>query len=243
LKLAVLILAAAPALLAHDVISTKLTWSREISRIVYKRCIQCHTGDVSFATYEDARPWAKAIKEEVLLRSMPPWGAVKGFGEFQNDRGLTQEEIDLIAQWVEGGAPEGDPNLLPERPAAAISKQPVRAGIPVNSPFTLARDMTVKAIRPTQSVASAKITAHKPDGTIEPLLWLYNYNLKFPQTFVYRLPLSLPKGTRIETTTPLAFELITQAPKPARQTKTYSPARAAGTAPTHDSSPGAEKSH
>ncbi len=243
MKLAVLILAAAPALLAHDVISTKLTWSREISRVMYKRCIQCHTGDVSFTTYEDARPWAKAIKEEVLSRRMPPWGAVKGFGEFQDDRSLTQEEIDLIAQWVEGGAPEGDPNLLPERPIPAVSKKLVRAGIPVHSPLTLSHDTTVEAIRPTQSVASAKITAHKPDGTIEPMLWLFNYNQKWPQTFVYRLPLSLPKGTRIETTSPIAFELITQAPKQARQTKTYSPARAAGTGPTPGSSPAAQKSH
>jgi hypothetical protein len=238
----VLIFAAVPALLAHDVISTKLTWSREISRIVYKRCIQCHTGDVSFVTYEDARPWAKAIKEEVLSRRMPPWGAVKGFGDFQNDASLTQEEINLIALWVEGGAPEGDPNLFPQRPAVAAVKEDLRAGIPVHSPFTLAQDMTVEAIRPTQNIASAKIVARKPDGGIVPLLWLFHYNQKFPQTFVYRLPLALPKGTRIETTSPVAFELITRAPKPARQTKTYSPDRAAGTAPTPGSSPAAGKS-
>ena len=67
-------------------------------------------------TYEEARPWAKAIKEEVLARRMPPWNAVKGFGDFKNDRGLTQEQIEMLADWVEGGAPEGDPAYLPKAP-------------------------------------------------------------------------------------------------------------------------------
>ncbi len=67
-------------------------------------------------TYDEARPWAKAIKEEVLERRMPPWEAVKGFGEFRDDRGLTQEEMETISGWVEGGAPEGEPKYLPALP-------------------------------------------------------------------------------------------------------------------------------
>ena len=62
---------------------------------------------MSLMSYEDARPWAKAIKLEVLRRSMPPWGAVKGFGTFENDRSLSLTEVALISSWVEGGAPEG----------------------------------------------------------------------------------------------------------------------------------------
>jgi len=77
---------------------------------------------------------------------------VKGFGEFQNDRSLTQEEDRSDAQWVEAEPPRDDPNLLPERPSAAVSKKPVRAGMPVNSPFTLPHDMTVEAIRPTKAL-------------------------------------------------------------------------------------------
>ena len=103
---------------AHDVITTKITWSREISRIFYRRCTSCHhKGGETFdlSTYEQARPWAEAIKEEVLERRMPPWGAVKGFGEFRNDDGLTQEEIEIIAGWAEGGAPVGDAKLLPDK--------------------------------------------------------------------------------------------------------------------------------
>src|SRR6187455_1133471 len=91
---------------AHDVITTKLTWNREISRIFTARCMSCHHTKgraFSMTTYAEARPWAVAIKEEVLARRMPPWGAIKGFGEFRNDQGLTQEQIELITAWVEGG--------------------------------------------------------------------------------------------------------------------------------------------
>ena len=68
-------------------------------------------------TYQEARPWAKAIKEEVLERRMPPFAAVKGFGPVKEENALTQEEMHLIADWVEGGSPEGDdPKLLPKMP-------------------------------------------------------------------------------------------------------------------------------
>jgi len=104
---------------AHDVITTKLTWNREISRIVTLRCAACHhTGGGAFSlmTYAEARPWAVAIKEEVLSRRMPPWGAVKGFGDFRNDQGLTAEQIEWITAWVGGGVPEGDPADLETNP-------------------------------------------------------------------------------------------------------------------------------
>src|SRR6187455_1350790 len=108
-----------PSVSGHDVITTKLTWNREISRIIYSRCAGCHhPGGRAFSlmTYAEARPWAVAIKEEILSRRMPPWGAVKGFGEFRNDQGLTQEQIELITAWVEGGVPEGDPADLESNP-------------------------------------------------------------------------------------------------------------------------------
>src|SRR6202140_4898073 len=105
--------------IAHDVITTPLTFSREISRIVYSRCANCHRqrgSAFSLLTYQEARPWAAAIKEEVLERRMPPWGAVKGFGEFRDDQALTPEQMELIGDWVEGGAPEGEPKDLPATP-------------------------------------------------------------------------------------------------------------------------------
>ncbi len=100
---------------AHDV-TTRVTWNREISRIVFRRCASCHQpggGTFSLATYREASPWARAIKSQVLLRQMPPWGAVRGFGTFRNDEALSQEEIDLISNWVDGGFPEGNPEHLP----------------------------------------------------------------------------------------------------------------------------------
>ena len=86
---------------------------------MFKRCISCHReGGSSFplTTYEQARPWAKAIKEEALERRMPPFGAVKGFGDLRDDLSLTQEQLELLSDWVEGGAPEGEARLLPKDP-------------------------------------------------------------------------------------------------------------------------------
>ena len=80
------------SLRAHDVISTKLTWSREVSRIVYKRCISCHReggSAFSLVKYDEARPWAKAIKQAVLSHKMPPWYADPHFGKWSNDRSLS----------------------------------------------------------------------------------------------------------------------------------------------------------
>src|SRR5262245_8576752 len=104
---------------AHDPITTTLTWSREISRVVFAHCVACHRPEgraFPLTTYEDARPWAKAIRDEVLNRRMPPWDAVKGVGTFRNDPSLSLPELDLIVRWVEGGAPEGKPDYLPAKP-------------------------------------------------------------------------------------------------------------------------------
>ena len=201
---------------AHDLITTKITWSKEIARIVNAKCIRCHTGDISFTTYQTARPWAKAIKEEVLERRMPPWGAVKGFGDFKNDASLSQEEITLIAEWVEGGAPEGDPNLLPVPATASPTPKYPKRGSVVHGSWTLKTTLRLEAIRPTSAVASTQITARRPDGVIEPLLWLYNFKSEWKNVFVYRTPINLPAGTVIEMTKPADIELITATPKPAR---------------------------
>src|SRR3954463_13261324 len=158
---------------AHDPITTKLTWNREISRIIYSRCIGCHRPRAqafSLLTYLDARPWAKAIAEEVLERRMPPWGAVKGFGEFRDDQALTQEQLELIANWVDGGAPEGDPKDRAAKPP--IASRPARPAaareIVVQSDFTVDRAIVLAGIRP-QSMpagASAQIVAELPDASV-----------------------------------------------------------------------------
>lgn len=185
---------------AHITISTKITWSKEVSRIVYQRCLSCHreAGQAfSLETYEQARPWAKAIQEEVLNRRMPPWGAVKGFGEFAHDQGLTQEEVNLIAEWVEGGAPEGDPNLLPTKPRN-FPAAPKPVGKPLKAPSSLRSATSITAIRTS---AATQVTIKLPDGTIEPLLWTLAPATE-PRTYILLSPLTVPKGAQIHTTGP-----------------------------------------
>ena len=105
---------------SHDPITTKVMFNKEIVRIFQRHCLACHNSgtitNISLATYAQARPWAKAFKEEVLERRMPPYQAVKGFGRFHDDYSLTQREIDRIVSWVEGGAPKGDDKDLPPEP-------------------------------------------------------------------------------------------------------------------------------
>jgi hypothetical protein len=205
---------------AHDPITTKITFDTEIVRIFQKRCLSCHqTGGkapMSLATYEEARPWAKAIKEEVLERRMPPWGAVKGFGEFRDDRGLTPEEISVIADWVEGGAPEGDPKYLPEiltaKPQAVQRVQGKR--LTLQNTLTVSNSVKLVAIEPKTKtdIQSARIVAEQPDGSVEPLIWLRKYKGQWQQTFAFRKPIALAAGSRIRVEPPLpaTFVLVTQ---------------------------------
>lgn len=198
--------AVAFSLSAHDVITTKITFSREVSRIFYKRCISCHRdGGAAFSlvTYDQARPWAKAIKEEVLARRMPPWGAVKGFGNFRDDQGLTQEDLTIIAEWVEGGAPEGDSRLVPVVPRFSTGRDeappPRSPEIALDGAFALRKATTLVAIRPNKLAdgTSVKIVAERPDGSIEPLLWIANHRSGFNRTYVFSDPLEFPAGTRV----------------------------------------------
>lgn len=104
---------------AHEPITTKVRFNKEVVRVLQRSCLGCHRPGgiaMSLATYEEARPWAKAIKEELLEKRMPPWHAMKGYGEFRNGPSLTQRDVDLVVNWVEGGAPKGDDKDLPAGP-------------------------------------------------------------------------------------------------------------------------------
>lgn len=188
----------------HDIITTKITWSREISRIVHERCASCHhEGGSAFSlmTYAEVRPWAVAIKEEVLSRRMPPWGAIKGFGDFRNDQALTAEQLELITDWVEGGVPEGDVKELPAEPnlPEVPSFTPPEAGISVSGDFLLDRPFVLDGLWPDRvsGSESLQIMAELPNGSIEPLLWLYEYKAEHAHLFLLRTPLDLPAGTWI----------------------------------------------
>jgi hypothetical protein len=71
---------------------------------------------MSLLTYKEARPWARSIKEKVVRREMPPWHADPHYGEFVNDRRLSQQDMDTVVAWVDQGAKEGEVKDLPPAP-------------------------------------------------------------------------------------------------------------------------------
>jgi mono/diheme cytochrome c family protein len=193
-------------LMAHEIITTRLTWTEQISRIFQHRCVSCHReggqAPMPLTTYEQVRPWAKAIKYEILSRRMPPWDAVKGYGEFSNDLSLSQDDIAKISSWVEGGAPEGSAVFLPpahdEKPAVeALHPDAGRLALP--GTVTLERDIVALGIEPVDipEGGSLQAAAYQPDGSVEPLIWLREYQPNWRRTYWFREPLQLPKGTRI----------------------------------------------
>jgi mono/diheme cytochrome c family protein len=97
--------------------SPKVTFTKDIAPIVQQNCQTCHRpGEgtpFSLMTYEDARPWAIDIKRMVQSRQMPPWFEDGHTEKFENNRSLTQAQIDTIVAWVNEGAPKGDPKDLP----------------------------------------------------------------------------------------------------------------------------------
>src|SRR4029450_1419535 len=108
--------ASAPGLPAQS----EVTFTKDVAPILYSKCVACHrAGEVApmpLLTYEDARPWARAIKQRVVLRQMPPWFADPKYGTFANDPSLTTREIDTISKWVDGGVVKGDVKDLPKPP-------------------------------------------------------------------------------------------------------------------------------
>src|SRR6516162_593646 len=105
--------------LAADALKGPPTFARDVAPIFQEKCQECHrTGTaapMSLVSYEEARPWAKSIRQRVITRNMPPWHLDKtvGIQEFQNDRSLSESQIATIVRWVDSGAPAGDPKDMP----------------------------------------------------------------------------------------------------------------------------------
>jgi len=209
------------AVRAHDIGSTPITWNREISRLVYDKCASCHRpGGSSFSLmqYTDVQPRAVAIRDAVLERRMPPWGAVKGFGDFRNDQGLTPEEMEIVVSWADGGVPEGEDKDLAPAPKISdwLSSNP-EDGFAINGEVTLTKPFTIDGLLPESmpDKGSFQITATRPDGSVEPLLWLEQYNPKFAHPFLFRTPVELPSGTVIRGVPPGSkVVLLKPGPKP-----------------------------
>ncbi|HKV38296.1 MAG TPA: thiol-disulfide isomerase [Blastocatellia bacterium] len=101
--------------------SREVTFNRDIAPIFFKDCAGCHRpgelAPMSLLTFKDARPWARSIRDKVATRQMPPWGADPHYGQFTNDRRLSQHEVDTIVAWVDQGAKEGNARDLPATPS------------------------------------------------------------------------------------------------------------------------------
>lgn len=363
----------------HVPITTKIVFNREIAQIFQRKCFQCHTdGNLGMAltTYKETRPWAVAIKEEILERKMPPWSAASGYGHFANDMSLTAREISLILSWTDGGAPSGvllvdedkQPVFVPslnsweqgepdqivkvaetakiaagspfrvERfevasglkqaswlralqfnpsdrkvvryaavyetrtgrwlgtwsPSTQVSAQPANLGAelaantrltveigyrgspdgdgsgagdlglyfwvkPTQSPGAVVVTPAAVAVAPGKSAErvrgeitiktatsamalwprlgpgarSLEVTALRPDGSVEPMLWLNNYRAEWPTSYVLKEPIALPAGTRLVMTayydnaTPAALQaapvLHVMAVPPSRPPATHVP--------------------
>jgi hypothetical protein len=198
---------------AHPRITTTITWSREISRIVDRRCVRCHRpdgeGPMSLTTWSEARPWAKAIKEEVLARRMPPWNAVRGYGAFANDPSLSPFEIDLIAAWADGGAPRGDDrDLLRAPPAQPLTRSQHEARPDVTSltlpcgQSAMRRGGVLVGLRPEGGEASESIgvALRAPGRPPEILLLVRDYDPERPTTYWLAHPERVGRGTTLTVT-------------------------------------------
>jgi hypothetical protein len=204
---------------SHEPVTTGIRFNKEIVRIFQGHCLACHQPGadtkVFLHNYASARPWARAIKEEVLEHRMPPQQVVKGFGQFEDDRSLTQHEVDQIVAWIDGGTPKGDDkDLPPDRVQAANRDSRVRQSktvtiraseeIPagterIESSVMISAHSEAVAIRPLlfPYAQSLDVTAYRPDGTAEVLVWVQDNSYDSQPTYYFKEPVHLPKGTRV----------------------------------------------
>ena len=167
-----------------------ITYTKDVAPILYENCISCHRptmfAPMSLMTYEETRPWARAIKQRVVKREMPPWTADAPHGVFKNDPRLAQKDIDTIAAWVDAGAPRGDDRDMPAAPRFAEGwtigtpdaiftmteefKVPAEGTIPyqyIRVPTNLTEDKWIQAIefRPSnRAVVHHIIASAQPAG-------------------------------------------------------------------------------
>ena len=140
------------------------TFTKDVAPILQEHCQVCHhvgtVAPMSLVTYQEARPWSRAIRQKVLAREMPPWFIDKNVGiqQFNNDLSLTDQEIATIVKWVDDGAPQGNPADMP-----ASREFPDEQAWQIGKPdliVTLPQDLIVKAHGPDLW----------PDITIDPSL-------------------------------------------------------------------------
>ena len=201
---------------AHERITTTVTWDREIFPIVQARCQSCHgagaTTTMPLTTYAEARPWARAIKHEVLTRRMPIWHAARGYGDFINDPSLSPFEVALITAWVDGGAPKVLPStqVNPVDPAPPAVSPPASPAVAPPGAVPTGRALALRCgdqplgpgrllgLKPQFTPGgSMKVVLSRPDGRREILGWFRDFNPEFAPTYWLRTPATIPRGSRI----------------------------------------------
>ena len=134
--------------------SNETTFTKDVAPILQERCQICHRpgsmAPMSLLTYEDARPWARGIRQQVLERTMPPWTLDRSVGiqQLKYDRSLSDDEVATLVAWVDAGAPRGNPaDLPPHREFPDMAKWtllPILGEpdlvVPIPAPWTVAAD-------------------------------------------------------------------------------------------------------
>jgi hypothetical protein len=106
-----------PAPAAAQTAAPAPTFSKDVLPIMQRSCQKCHrpgsNAPMSLLSYQDVRPWVRAIKQRVSARQMPPWHIDRSIGEYLDDPSLSDKEIETIVSWIDGGAPQGNPADAP----------------------------------------------------------------------------------------------------------------------------------
>ena len=202
------------------------TYNQDIAPILFRSCAECHRPNqiapMSLLSYQDARPWARAIKAKVQAREMPPWFADPRFGKFKNDRSLPQADIDKIIAWVDAGAPQGtgaapdapkfaeagwshpsgrDPDLIIEFPielTIAASGEMPNFNLYTPLPFNDARRISATQVLPGNVEATHHITTavtNLPPGTV------LGRGAAWPGGPIYDyVPVAAAKGVEVDNT-------------------------------------------
>jgi len=192
------------------------TFNADVAPILYEKCATCHragaAGPMALTSYSDVRPWGRSIKARITKREMPPWSADPRFGHYTNDISLSDQQIETIVKWVDGGMPagtgpvpavpkypEGGWRLVNGRPPDVILEMPMEYELPAegqvpifrvwdNNPFK--EDVFIEAlqIRPTNPAVthhSALYGRKLPEGTTlkKNVAWPGGPELSFIPTF------------------------------------------------------------
>jgi hypothetical protein len=195
----------------------------DVAPILFQNCTSCHRPGESvpfvLMDYADAESRAVEISREVRSREMPPWLPTDGELEFENDRRLSDEEIELIRLWVKQGAPEGEPGRAPAPPRAGNASKRDGTGATVlridsgtidipagaaehvvsaSGQLPEAAELLGLELRAHDLCAAIEVTALAPGGGRTTLLRIDDWELDLSEPYRYRRPVPLEAGTTIE---------------------------------------------